>query len=192
MRRSASGACMRLLWLASLVAISAPAAIIEFSTTSLGLNGSNEPVYRYTYNLTGAQITTNQEIQIRFDPTKYKTLTNGVPSGGGSFDLVLFQPDSPPGTPGDYSLLALVPNPSMAGIFSVEFVWIGVGAPGEQPFFINQFDGQGQFISQLESGMTVSSGIPEPSTLFIGAGGLLALGLVRQSRHKRRTTDTSK
>ena len=190
MRRSASGALFRLLGLASLVALSAPAAIITFSTSLIDNSGPN-PIYRYTYNLTGAQITTNQEIDIRFNASQYGTLSNGQPSSNPNFSLLLFQPNTPPGAFGDYSLVALVTSPSMVGTFTVDFVWLGSGTPGSQPFFINQLDSLGGFVSQLESGTTQSS-VPEPSTLLIGGTALVALGLLRQSRQRRRTTDTSR
>lgn len=184
MRRLASTAFLRLFGLASLLAMSAPAAIITFSTQSLG--GNN---YRYIYDMTQAQITTNQEIQIRFSASLYNTLSN--PVAPAPFAPSIFQVNNPPGAAGDYLVFTSQTNPSMAGTFSVDFEWLGGGLPGAQPFFINQFDGGGSFLSIVTSGNT-SSVVPEPATLIITGIGLVALGAIRQSRHKRRTTDTSK
>jgi hypothetical protein len=183
MRRLASTAFVRLLGLASLLAMSAPAAIITFTSQSLG--GNN---YRYIYDMTQAQITANQEIQIRFNASLYNTLSNATAPA--PFSASVFQPNNPPNAPGDYLVFTTQNNPSMAGTFSVDFEWLGGGLPGAQPFFINQFDGGGSFLSVIESG-TTQNAVPEPATLVITGIGLVALGVVRQ-RHMRRTTDTSK
>lgn len=184
MKRLASTAFLRMLGLASLLAMSAPAAIITFTTQNLG--GNN---YRYIYDMTQAQITANQEIQIRFSHLLYTALTNQ--QAPGAFSALALQPNPGLGIAGDYSVFTTQVNPSMAGTFSIDFTWLGGGLPGSQPFFINQFDGGGSFLNVVTSGNTQST-VPEPATLMITGIGLLALGAVGHSRHKRRTTETSK
>jgi hypothetical protein len=93
------------------------------------------------------------------------------------FDVLLLQPDNPPGSPGVYSALALVDNP-LLGPFSVDFTFLGSGAPGAQPFFINQLDASGNLVSS-EGGSTTP--IPEPATVVFGFITLLTAGLARST-----------
>lgn len=158
------------LWVSSLAA-----GTIQFLVTDLGVSS-----YRYTYILSGFSFLANQELDIQFDANLYSNLTNGVVGTG--FDLVLLQPNSPPGLPGDYSAMALIDNPPLDGPFSVDFTYLGEGMPGSQPYFINQYDDQGNFLGTLESG--VSSPIPEPGTVTMVAAGLVAVGAALRYRRK--------
>jgi len=164
------------LWVTSLAA-----GTIQFAVTDLGAG-----TYRYTYILSGFSFSVNQELDIQFDANLYSNLTNGVVGTG--FNLVLLQPNNPPGLPGDYSAMALIDNPPLDGPFSVDFTYLGEGAPGPQPYFINQYDDQGHFLETLESG--ASSPIPEPATVALAGGGLLALGAAL--RHRRKTRRESR
>src|SRR3954466_3974828 len=49
-----------------LFSISLQAATIGFSVSSLGVNGSGQPVFRYLYDLTALSLQVNQEVDIRF------------------------------------------------------------------------------------------------------------------------------
>ena len=165
------------------------AAVVSYTVTNLNMtNGNGQPLYRYIYNLTGAPLLANQELDIRFEVTRYAAISNGVapPSG---FDLLLLPVNNPPGADGRYSLLSLVNNPTMIGTFSVDFAFIGSGQPGAQTFFINLLNSSGGFIRQDDSGFTVagssssSSGggsIPEPGTLLLSAAGVALLALARR------------
>src|SRR5437764_919742 len=83
------GDARRILCLISLAAaLSAgnlAAANVSFDITNLGQN-----LYRYNYTVSGIQFQVNQELDIRFDPAKYGTLSNGIAPAG--FDLLLLQP----------------------------------------------------------------------------------------------------
>src|SRR5438309_110376 len=145
------------------------AATITFQSSDLPDITPGQDLRRDVYSIGGITLQANEEIDIRFDPALYGTLSNGVAPP--DFSLLLLQPNTPPGTFGDYSALSNVNNPSLAGPFSVDFVFLGTGAPGSQPFFINLYDRNGRFLRTVESGFTTSPGaaVPEPATLVISA-----------------------
>src|SRR5258708_6985563 len=114
---------------AGFFASSLAAITVDFQVSSLGSNA-----YRYTYLVSGFTFLTNQELEIRFDPTLYGTLSNGV--AGGGFNLVLLQPNNPPGVFGDYSALALVDRQSLAsGALQNGCHFPGLGTTGLATFF---------------------------------------------------------
>jgi hypothetical protein len=126
----------------------------------------------------------NTEVDIRFDPALYGELSN--PVAPPDFDVLILQPNNPPGVPGDYKPLALIDNPSQSGLFSVDFTFLGPGMPGSQPFFINQYDDQfmlidsdGPFFTTPVSNPGV---VPEPATLTLVGATLLIAGVARRFR----------
>ena len=150
------------------------AGTILFQVTDLG-PGASPPLerYTYTYNMSGITLLANQELDIVFSAAFYGTLSNGVVSPG--FDLILLQPNNPPGTPGHFSALALTNIGVGQGTWSVDFTFTGPGQPGSQQFYINQYDANGRFITTLESGSTQDlAGAPEPGTFWLL--GLLVMG----------------
>jgi hypothetical protein len=136
--------------------------------------------------MTGVPLQQHQEIDVRFDPGVYGTLTNGVAPAG--FSLALFQPNNPIGAFGDYSVLAVVPNPNTAGIFSVDFTLKPGKSAGSQPFFINQYmDDNNTFAGTIASGVTTPAGgnVPEPATYLLAMAGLLFTGVAGSLRRRR-------
>ena len=176
---------VRLTLLAGIVVANlSAAAIVQFQVTDLGGN-----LHRYNYAVSGFAFQQNQELAILFAPALYGTLSNGV--AGSGFGLLLLQPNNPPGASGDYSALALVNNPSLAGPFRVDFIFKGSGTPGAQPYFINQYDANGNLISVVSSGTTTplgSPGVPEPGTFLLGSAALLMGAAVRTIRRSRSNT----
>ncbi len=166
------------LWAGCLAAQAWAAPIVGFQVSSLGPN-----FYRYTYFPSGIAFTANQELDILFDPATYGTLSNGkAPSG---FDVLLVQPNNPPGAFGEYSALALVNNPPLTGTFSVDFTFLGLGLPGSQPFTINQLDANGRIVSTTPQQLTTPQGstnVPEPATVSLAAAGMLIGGLLWATR----------
>src|ERR1700693_3566280 len=106
-----------LLWLSLfggllLMPLSADTIQYQVATVSPG-------VYQFTYFLSGS-FAANQEVDIQFDPTVYTVLSNGQPAVSSDWDVMVFEPNNPEGTQGDYTAYALVDNPSLAGPFSVD------------------------------------------------------------------------
>jgi hypothetical protein len=171
---------MKLLLLSALFVFSLSATTIQFQVTTSGTTGT------YDYFVSGFTAMQpclvnnvvqecSDEIDINFDPTVFSQLSNGVAPAG--FSLLLFQPNNPPQSPGDYSALAVDANPALAP-FSVDFTLTSMGIPLPiQTFTINEFEnvnggfGNGQFVGVAGSGqVTPESTVPEPASLsLIGA-----------------------
>jgi hypothetical protein len=148
------------------------AGTIQFQETNLGGN-----VFTYSYFISGFTFQQNEELDVRFDPALYGVLSN--PTAGPDFSAMVFQPNNPPGTFGDYSALALVNNPSFTGPFKVTVTYLGSGQPGSQPFYLNLYDTNLDFIGTLASGTTTPGGpttIPEPGSLALAGLGILSGG----------------
>jgi hypothetical protein len=138
-------------------------------------------VYRYDFFPSGLGLLQNQELDIKFDPAFFGSLFNGV--AGSDFRLSLLQPNNPVGAFGDYSALALVDNPSVAGPFSVDVTWLSTGTPGELPYIIHQFDPTGQrILGAISSGSLTT---PEPACWFLSVVGFAMIGVLRTGRPRR-------
>lgn len=158
--------------------------ILQYGTSNAGSTPGGDPIYRFTYFLSGGSLNADQELEIRFDPALYGSLSNA--SAGAGFDVALFQPNNPPGSTGIYSALAIVNNPSLATPFLTDAVYLGQGAPEPQLFFINQYDASGGF-TVVTNGTTVpagTQGVPEPSTLATTGALLIFLGCSRAVRRR--------
>lgn len=137
-------------------------ASLHAGTIGISVSPDGAGVYKYTYTISGFTLSANQDLDIQFDPAVYLALSNGVADS--DFHLALLQPNNPPGTFGDYSIMALVNNPSLAGPFSVDVtLQQGVQSPpASQPFVIEQFSADGKFMSNIGSG--TAGAVPEPPT----------------------------
>ena len=166
---------------AGIVAGSLSAATVGYTVQPLGGN-----LYRYLYNVTGAPLQLNQALDIVFEVLQYSSLTNGVASPGTGLSLLFFSPNPGLPSPGSYSLLATVNNPSMIGTFSIDFTFLGVGTPGSQAFRIDQYDSQGNnILNNVTSGQTsVLNAVPEPGTMMMG---LVGVALAYAARSRKRT-----
>lgn len=167
--------------------LSASSLEIFFELTSLGGND-----YRYTYMPSGHLLLAGQEIAIEFPADSYGSISNGLPDDSPGWDLLLLQPNSPPGAPGFYALLATVDGPFGPPAFSVDFTWIGAGMPGAQPFTLIAYDPDTfEFLEVLQTGVTQSDAdplIPEPGTALLLLSGVLitVLGRARELRRAPR------
>ncbi|MDX2153757.1 MAG: PEP-CTERM sorting domain-containing protein [Bryobacteraceae bacterium] len=141
--------------------------------------GQAEPrAFEYRYRLFGISLLAGQELDIKFDPALYGPLWN--PSAPLGLDVLVLQPDNPPGSglPGDLSVLALADLPTI-DLLSVDFIFLGAGMPGPQTFFINSYDSNGAFLGEILSGTTApasGAAVPEPAALLLVGLGLLLLG----------------
>jgi hypothetical protein len=164
----------------------------QISRVNTPATGSSAAVYTYTYDINGFDLKFNKdvvnEIDIEFNANDYGVLSNG--HAGPDFNLLLLQPNNPPGATGDYSAEATVDHPSLVGTFSVDFTWVGPGSPLDagvaltQTFHINTYNNNpsdpsfGNLISST-TGTTMpfdASAVPEPSTLLLTVAGLTACG----------------
>ena len=176
---------MRMCWLlmfAGLLTSSTTfAGLIKYQENTVGTTVFGDTIYRYTFTVSGFNLQANQELDIRFDPGQIKSLSN--PTGGGSnFNVLVLQPNTPTGSTGVFSALALVNNPVMS-LFTVDATLFGDRDPGSQAFYINQYNSSNQFVSVLQSGFTVAA-VPEPSTFGLG-GMMLVLGSAWRARRRR-------
>ena len=159
-----------LLWL-GLLATVLQAGTIQYQAINLGGNQ-----FQYSYLISGFTLQANQEIDIRFDPTLFGTLSNGV--AGSDFSLLLLQPNNPPGASGDYAAFTAIANPSLAGPFRVDVTFLGSGQPGGQPFFINQYGSAHNFLfTDLNQSGTTVSVIPEPGSFTLCGAGIILVCL---------------
>jgi hypothetical protein len=153
-------------------------AEVHYEIAGLGVNAAGQSLYRYTYEPVDIVFEKDQELDVRFDPNLFAALFNALAPAG--FDVLLLQPNVPPGAFGDYSALALVSNPLISGPFSVDVVYLGSGLPGAQPYLINQYNTNGEFVTTLIQGVTTSAGsavVPEPGSLSVVSAGLCLLGM---------------
>jgi hypothetical protein len=178
-RWMARGFALLLLVYGAMSPAKVAAASIGFSVVELGANW-----LRYDYSISGFDLLKNQEIDIRFDPAVYGGLANGV--AGADFDLLLLQPNNPPGTFGSWGILALVDHPSWAGTFRVDALYKGAGEPAPLPYFINRYDPQGKLLSSegADSAAPVGETIPEPSTWMLAGLGA-ACGVALRAARRR-------
>ena len=176
---------------AALMALGLSAASITYDTSTVGTNGSGETVYRYVFHLTDVPLDLDQELSLRFAASEYQTLLNGQAPVG--FDLLLFQPNVPGGADGVYSLVALISQPSMAGLFSVDFTLTGGGPPSGFTSFISDFDANGGILNTVAIANTVGNTVtldltetPEPSTLVLALSGVIFARLISAGSRLRR------
>jgi hypothetical protein len=148
---------------------------VQYQLTNLGGNS-----YQYQYFVTGNFSVPNVVVDLQFD-TSYSSVTNVsvLSSDWSSFVL-----NPVPGGPEDYIAHALVANPALNGIFAVTFTYNAQNGdpalPGSQTFMFDQFDNNGNFVSQLSSGLTTQQNVtspvvPEPSSL--GLSGMMLAGI---------------
>jgi hypothetical protein len=181
----------KLSWLVActcFAAVDLGASAIQYQFTPLPTPGQ----YRYVYFLNTLAVTlvAREELDLQFDSNVYSSVSNAV--AGSDFQALTLPPDNPPGAFGDYILLALVDNPSLAGPFSVDVTLKGSAIPGQQPFLLNQLDQNGKVISNIGSGVTTQAGTPqggstespEPRTIWTCVAGLLLMGLGRTVRSR--------
>lgn len=157
-----------------LTAGSLPAASIRYDVMPISATtGPGESAYRFTYHTTGLQLAAYQELDLRFDAATFVSLFNPVVSLG--VDVLLLQPNNPPGAPGDLSLLALSDFPNLA-TFTLDVI-VSSPPPPTQTYFLNEYDPVTmQFIGTISSGSASNSNVPEPSSFVVVATGMFCFG----------------
>lgn len=163
-----------LLACAALAAGLANAGTIQYHIAPIaGNSATTGEAYRFSYEAVNLQLDAFQELDIRFGASTFVKIFN--PMIGSGADVLLFQPNNPPGAPGDLSILSLV-NDLDLGSFSVDAVLTGF-PPRSLAFSINEYDPvSGEFLRTVSQGSAVLIGIPEPSISLLMATGLLWFG----------------
>lgn len=165
----------------SLLPTSSQAALVG---TSYSLVAGNTWKASFSFS-NGAGDPAAPGLTVFFDETLYANLTSAVAPAG--WDPLVVQPDPVLGAgffdayaydPAD----ALQPGQTLSG-FSVQFDFVGSGAPGALAFEFYRFDGAD--LVSLQTGTTTvvpATDVPEPATAWLGAAALL--GLLGASRRK--------
>jgi hypothetical protein len=138
----------------------AGAATIIFTATDLVDSMPGQDLWEYSYRVSDLALAANQGFAIRFDQTLYLDLQSPPPWVNGAWNVMTLQPDLGLNADGLYDALALQGNPSLANSFSINFVWLGSGTPGAQPYEIYDTD-----FATLARGETVA---PPPAALPAG------------------------
>jgi len=167
------------------VAVALQAApIIRTGFQQFGYGPDNRD-YRYVFDVSGLQFLANDELDIRFGADLFASLSNAAPVDG--FDILLFAPNNPPGSPGDFSALALRDFGDTARTFAVDVRYIGTGPPPDAlTFVVNRFVGgaNGGDPIQSDSGVTSPDAVaPEPATV-VTTGVALAIAALRRMRRR--------
>lgn len=174
--RFASAAVRVLVLNCCLVGGTASAATtIQYQAIDVDNTGAGD-LWRYVYSVTG---TFNQDeaFSIRFDPTLYSDLQDTSPAIAG-WDILVLPTDIALPAAGIFEPLALATTSITNQLFSIDFVWLGGGTPGAQPFEVVSY---ASGVTILEEGITASAtAVPEPSSWMLMLGGGAALRLARR------------
>ena len=161
------------LVLLSAASMSNAIPMVEFALEDLGGD-----MFRYNYTIhNDHSIDTVVEINTFFDPVLYDTTSLGNETAPGRwlpfvddlsdpaiYQAVDFSMDPSSGVP---------PMTSLSG-FSVDFLWLGSGLPGAQPFELLTTN----FLDPLIQGMTTTTAVPLPPAIFL-LGSALGMGAIR-------------
>lgn len=147
---------------------------MEFIATDLTDVTLGQDLWRYSYQPGGFAFGAGQGFTVFFDWTLFTSLESPPPVVNVEWDAISVQPDPGLNSDGFYDALALTSNPSLADPFRLEFIWLGPGTPGAQPFTIYDTN-----FSTIAQGQTTPV-IPEPRM-----GVLLFLGLTAVSMRRR-------
>ena len=169
----------------------ADALTIRFESVNIADVTTGEDLRQIRYHVSGdingSPIQADQGFAIGFGLSLYRDLQDPPPPVNADWDELVLQPD--PGIPdgGTYDALALIDDPSLSDPFVLTFVWLGAGAPGSQPFTVNQFDAGGNLVAVLQTGVTqpFQQAVPEPATSAVIGAGVVALASLRRFRSGR-------
>jgi len=149
--------------------------VLQSQATDLSDVTPGVDLWEYTYSISGFDFQTNQGFSVFFDDQLYGNLQNPRPSSSPDWSVITVQPDVILHDPGFLDALALTNSPSTVVPFQVDFVWLGQGVPGSQPFYI--YDST---FTPISSGSSVI--VPEPQTWLLASCGTLVVWLARRAR----------
>jgi hypothetical protein len=157
------------------------AATIAFTPVDLVDTTPGQDLWQYRYAVSGAFVP-GGGFNVLFAPILYSALPNPPPSVNADWLISVTQPDLVLPADGLYTATALVATPSLANPFVLDFVWLGSGTPGAQPFevFDDTFAVTQTGVSTAASPVAVSAS----GTLSLAAGALLLFGAMRRTRDR--------
>jgi len=168
-----------------------PAVNAQVSYTATDLNGST---WQYDYTITNSFVPTNVgEFTVFFTLGQYSNLS--VETSPGTWSSIVAQPD--PNLPADGFFDSQALNNGLApggtqSNFSVDFTWLGTGAPGPQTFdIVDTNDYSTLYAGTTTSGSSVAQAPEIDPRSGVGAvvlllGGLTVLGGRRSRRLESR------
>lgn len=171
------------LWLCVLCLFggNAWATTITFTAVDLVNTTPGQDLWQYRYTVNGSFVAFGG-FNLLFDAGLYTLLQDPAPAVNADWTVVVTQPDAGLGTSGLYTATALTGSPSLADAFTLDFVWLGTGKPGSQPFEV--FDDS---FSVIEVGRTTvprgGTPVPAPTTLVLLASGLMLLRRMHPAKH---------
>jgi hypothetical protein len=155
---------------------------VHYRATDLTDVVPGQDLWQYEYFVTGHVFAENQSFSVDFDYTLYTNLHDESTTNPG-WDLLVLQPDIGLSADGVFDALALTNNAALWDVFIVRFVWLGGPGtgPGPQPFALNEWDANGNFIRVITTGTTV----PEPAMALLLLA-TIGAGLTRSAGKRRR------
>ena len=156
---------------------------LVYEATNLMDTTVGEDLWEYKYTLSDLAVIQYTGFTIFFDPVLYGDIEDFPPASApnADWDVLTFDPDPFLPDDGVYDALALIDAASLLDPFIVEFVWLGAGTPGAQPFELYEYNPLTDSATSLSSAVT--SPIPEPSTWVLLTSGIF--GLVGVNRWKK-------
>jgi hypothetical protein len=163
------------VYVASLAVVATGAEATTITYDVAQISGST---WQYDYSLnSNSQPAAIGEFTVFFALGEYSNLS--VEASPGNWSSIVAQPD--PNLPADgfFDAQALdtgLPPGSSQNGFSVQFMWLGAGRPGAQPFNVvdpNTF-------ATLETGNTTPAPVPLPASLVLLISGLLGTGVFKR------------
>jgi len=167
-----------LSWLLPLVALLSGAPVhaltLHYQAVDLPDSIAGSDLWRYDYQLSGS-VGSFESVNLLYSPMSYSHLDLKAALDSSRWSSLLIEPDPALPADGILSLTAVAPQgASEQTNFVLEFIWLGNGTPGAQPFELLD-----DSFNVIASGSTVPFGapaIPEPASLplLVGALGWLA------------------
>jgi hypothetical protein len=159
------------------IALDAQAETVRYLAVDLPDAIAGEDLWRYDYQVTGS-FGSFGGFNLLFDAARYAALSDPQPNLSPDWDLIVVQPDPTLFAAGLLTATAITTGGALDAPFSLQFVWLGDGIPGAQPYevFNDSFD-----ITERGVTRVVGQDVPEPQTAALVALALLALA-ARRSR----------